>query len=822
MKRIDLNGRWQFRIVLSRGKTVATHVEVQEWMPASVPGTVHTDLLAAGKIPDPFYRMNELDVQWVDTERWVYRKEFDISKDFLDGDAIHLVAEGLDTFAEIILNGKSVAKTSNMFVAHRFAIKSLLKIGNNILEICFDSPTIRIKKLEEQYGALQVSHVPYGVYARVYARKAQYSFGWDWGPKLSTTGIWRSIHLDASCGCRIKSVIARTVKIAKHNADVRVDVELERKGRVPRVLTFELTGKGFAYRKSFAVNGPRKSVTIKIPNPNIWWPNGYGDQPMYQIRISAEAGGIERDTKITAFGIRTVRLLQQKDSEGKSFIMEINGEKIFCKGADWIPSDSFIPRIPESTYERLLTLARDAHMTMIRVWGGGIYEQDTFYELCDRLGLMVWQDFMFACGEYPENRWFLQQVKDEAEKAVTRLRNHPSIVVWCGNNECEWDFCKRNPGKNADDMKGASIFRDLLPSVCQSLDGTRPYWRSSPFGSGFPNDESNGNHHQWSMWGLWKDYKEYESDNARFVTEFGFQAMADAKTYDPVTLPSDRRPQSQVIEHHNKLPEGTQRLFRFQAAHYSVGGDFDDFIYKSQLVQAEALKMAVEHWRRRKFKTAGSLFWQLNDCWPVSSWSVVDSALRPKAAYYYAKKFFAPLLVSFKQMEDGLEVWGTSDVLKPVRCELNVSLWSLNGPGTWTKKISVSLNRNSSKVCLRIKNSSLAGVDTTRNYLLAQLVSGNQILAENRFFFVEPKHLQYEPASISADLEKERDAAYIVTLHSKAFVKNARLEFRSEDPEIEDNYFDIEAGVAKKIRLLSSAPAEMVRENLKVRALFHG
>jgi beta-mannosidase len=328
MKRINLNGQWQFKMLPSSGRTKAAHEDVQNWMPATVPGTVHTDLLAAGKIPDPFYRMNELDVQWIDNQRWVYRKVFDISEDFLNEDAIHLVAEGLDTFAEITLNGRSVAKTSNMFVAHRFAIKRLLKIGNNILEICFDSPMNRIKKLEEQYGALQVSHVPDGVYARVYARKAQYSFGWDWGPKLATSGIWRSIHLEAFCGCRIQSVFARTVRIAKHNADVRVD-ELEREGRESTVLTFELTGKGFAYRESFAVTGPRKSVTIKIPNPNLWWPNGYGDQPLYNVRVSAEAGGIELDTKTTTFGIRTVRLLQQKDSEGKSFIVEINGEKIF-------------------------------------------------------------------------------------------------------------------------------------------------------------------------------------------------------------------------------------------------------------------------------------------------------------------------------------------------------------------------------------------------------------------------------------------------------------------------------------------------------------
>ncbi len=820
MERFDLNGIWKFKAIPRKGKSNAQNAEVCEWMSATVPGTVHTDLLGAGKIPDPYYRMNELDVQWVDSERWIYRREFTIGNEILTCDAVQLVAEGLDTYARVKLNGKDVGETSNMFVENRFDVRQMLKAGNNVLEIIFDSPTIRITKLEEQYGALQVSHVPYGVYARVYARKAQYSFGWDWGPKLATSGIWRSIYLDAFSGCRIKSIFARTVTIAKHNADVRVDVELERKGRASTVLAFELTGKGFAYRKSFAVSGPRKSITIKIPNPNVWWPNGYGDQPMYQVRISAESEGIERDTKTAAFGIRTVRLLQQKDSEGKSFIFEINGVKIYCKGADWIPSDNFIPRVPDTTYERLLTLARDAHMTMVRVWGGGIYEQEHFYELCDRLGLMIWQDFMFACGEYPENRWFLQQVKDEAEKAVTRLRNHPSIVVWCGNNECEWDFCKRNPGKNADDMKGASIFRDLLPSVCKSLDGTRPYWRSSPFGAGFPNDESNGVHHQWDMWGLWKDYRDYEKDSARFVTEFGFQAPASLRTIGMVTMPSDRYPQSRVIEHHNKLPEGTERLYRFQASHLPVGGDFDEFVYKGQLVQAEALKTASEHWRRRKFKTAGSMFWQLNDCWPVTSWSIIDSALRPKAAYYFAKKFYAPILVSFRRTADSIEVWCTNDLLLSIKADLRVTLRSFDGVESWTKLKLVIVAKNSSRLLIRIPKTEMQGVDPSRNYLHARLQASGKDVSENRYYLSEPKHMQWQPMGLTVELAKDGVRSYEVSITSKTLVKNARIEVEGEDVVADDDFFDVDPGVTKRTRIMTDIPFEQLQKKLKIRSLW--
>jgi beta-mannosidase len=816
MKRIDLDGVWRFKAVTPKVNLPADHADIQEWMEASVPGTVHTDLMAAGRIPDPFVRMNELDVQWIDSQRWLYRREFEVDRALLDEEALYLVAEGLDTYARVTLNGRIVGQTADMFVEHRFDVKRFLKVGKNVLEVIFDSPVIRSQKLKQQYGALKVALEPH----RVYVRKAQYSFGWDWGPKLTTSGIWRDIYLDAVSGCRIASVFARAEKITKNNAVVRVTIGLERSTKYSVDVTLEIQGEGFEHRQSFAMRGKAKSLAISVPNPRLWWPNGYGDQPLYQLRVTTSVNGVECDAEVTSFGIRTVRLLQEKDEKGRSFIIEVNGVKIYCKGADWIPCDNFIPRILPSTYERLLSLARDAHMNMIRVWGGGIYEQEVFYELCDRLGLMVWQDFMFACGEYPEQPWFLRLVKDEAAKAITRLRNHPSVTIWCGNNECEWIFCTDNPGKTPDDMCGAAIFRDLLPSLCRSLDGTRPYWRSSPFGIGFPNAESSGNHHQWAVWGLWKDYKEYENDKARFVTEFGFQAPAHPRTFESVTIPSDRTPQSKVFEYHNKLPEGTERLFRFQAAHYTVGTEFDDFIYKGQMVQAEALKTAVEHWRRRKFDTAGSLFWQLNDCWPVSSWAVIDSALRPKAAYYYAKKFFAPILVSFKKREEGLEVYVTNDLLSPVVGELEVTLRSFDGAVAWSKRSQAVIACNASRAVIRIGVPEYDQSDTSQSYLLAQFKVGGEVRSENRFFLCEPKHMQKQTPGIAMELDKVASNTYSMTISSRTFVRGVRIEIEGEDVETDDNCFDIDAGISKKIRIVSQCPEEMVRKRITLRSLW--
>jgi beta-mannosidase len=815
MKKIELDGVWQFKAV-DKYRTLPEQITgITEWMNGTIPGTVHTDLLANGKIPDPFYRMNEQQVQWIDSQQWLYRREFEVDEDFVREKRVELVAEGLDTYAHIRINGIPVAVTANMFVEHRFDVKKFLRGGKNVLEIIFDSPTVRSKALERKHGMLQVANNSH----RAYVRKAQYSFGWDWGPRLTTTGIWRDIRLEACTHVILHAPFVKVISVTKGEAVLELSINAPRFTSGPLQLRTTIWDDKAVATDQRRVNAARMKFRVRMKKPRIWWPNGYGDQPMYRAIFAVVLKGEEIEHIEVPFAIRTVRLLQERDKEGTSFIIEINGEKIFCKGADWIPSDSFIPRISSQTYEKLLSMAKTANMNMLRVWGGGIYEQEVFYELCDRYGLMVWQDFMFACGEYPEVHWFLNQVKDEAEKAVKKLRNHPSIVLWCGNNECEWNFCKDNPGKSPDEMMGSKIFKAILPSICSEFDGTRPYWRSSPFGKGFPNDESNGNHHQWVMWGEWKDYKEYENDNARFVTEFGFQAPPQLRTLDSVTILSDRHPQSQVLEHHNKLPEGTERLFRFQAGHVKVGTDLDDFIYKGQIVQAEALKTAVEHWRRRKFKTAGSLFWQLNDCWPVTSWSVIDSAMRPKAAYYYAKKFFAPALVSFRYTGKRLEVWGTSDLLVPLSAELDVSLRSFDGSVEWSKVTHVIIGRNASKILMRINLSEWSHVDPTQSYFLAQLKKDDVPLSENRYFFVEPKHMVNRPSRIVFELEKEAENVYSITLTSTTLQKNIRIEIENEDADVSDNYFDLDGAIPKLVKIISHLPQELIKERLRLRSL---
>jgi len=804
---IDLTGKWQFRAENVSDRLPRGVHGITRWMKGTVPGTVHTDLMAAGRIPDPFYRMNENDVQWIDRLAWVYRRSFTVPHSLLSEPVIELVAEGLDTFAEIRINGRVLAKTANMFISHRFRLTDLLRPGKNTIEILLDSPTLRSKALEQEYGRLQVALQPH----RVYSRKAQYSFGWDWGPTLTTSGIWRPIRIEAF-GERLKDPFVRVLSANAGEAELEMEVTVE--GWEHAELTLE--GRIDGSETASPVNAGKMVSRFRLANPRLWWPNGYGEQPLYHAEMILRKGDEVVHAIRVPFAVRTVRLIQEVDEEGRSFIFEVNGVRIFCKGAVWIPADAFLPRVEDGTYRRLLKMAVDASMNMIRIWGGGIYERDIFYEECNRLGLMVWQDFMYACGEYPDHPAFLVEARREAEAVVKRLRNHPCIVLWCGNNECEWIFCTANPGKGPDDMRGAAIFREVLPAVMKEFDGTRPYWRSTPFGEGFPNAEGNGNHHQWEVWSMWKDFPIYRQDRARFISEFGFQAPAHRNTIESVLKRGDRDPQSEVMEHHNKQGEGTERLFRFLAAHYRVTGSWEDFLYTGQLLQAEALKCAVEHWRRLKFHTAGALFWQLNDCWPVTSWSVVDSALRPKAAYYAARRFFAPVLVSFAPTDSGVAVWGTNDFLMDLKGRLTLHLLTFRGKIVARKTVRVCIPANGSERLFVVPQSWLR---RGGNYLRVGLADGSRTVSVNRFFFREPKDSEFPPAQIRLRLEKIARGSYRAILRSNVFASGVALSSTRAGVSFHDNFVDLDPGVQHEVPITSRLAASALRRSLKIYAL---
>jgi len=562
---------------------------------------------------------------------------------------------------------------------------------------------------------------------------------------------------------------------------------------------------------------------MKITAPRLWWPSGYGEQPLYDLTASVRSGRNELDSMRKRFGIRSVKLVQKDDEEGETFIFEINGVPIFCKGANWIPADSFLPRVTREDYEDLLSLAVGANMNMLRIWGGGIYESEDFFELCDEKGIMIWQDFMFACAEYPEEKWFWEKVEKEAEKVVKRLRNHPSIVLWCGNNENQWGHFGGWWGKKKK-FYGETIYDKILPEVCARLDPSRPYWPGSPYGGADPNSEAEGDRHNWNVWSSWQDYSMYQRDKGRFISEFGFQAPPTMDTIESFTEENDRWPQSEVMEHHNKMVEGTERLYRFLAGHFKVPEDFEGYVLLTQINQGEALKTGIEHWRRRKFMTSGALFWQLNDCWPVSSWSVIDYYHRPKPSYYYVKRCFTPLLASLVKNKESVDVWVTNDTLEDFRGRVVLKLQTLKGEVVSAAEEKVTVASNSSKMVLSQKLAASVQ-DSSDQFLVVLLYEGDSLVSQNTLFMKRLIHMKLPDPTLRLETEVTGvdKRTFRITLASPVFAKAVRMRLPSDlgRCSYSDNYFDLLPNVDKTVLLKTQKEAspEQLKTMLQVSSL---
>jgi len=752
-------------------------------------------------IPDPFFRLNEKKVAWVEEREWWYRKDFEIPSELISKEKIELVFHGLDTFATIWLNGERVGQTDNMFITWRFDVKGLIEEGVNVLAVKFDSPIRVLDGIEVDKGKLGATEYS----GRVYGRKCQCSFGWDWGPRLPTSGIWKDVEVVAYDITRIENVSARVESLTAGAAELRLEAEVYSAKDLDAEIMFEVSAEGrktvWTISKKLVEGVNVIEADMKIAEPELWWPSDYGGQTLYDLKVSVKSGQDELDHTSRRFGIRSVALVQKDDEEGKTFIFEVNGVPIFCKGANWIPADSFLPRVRREDYEDLLSLAVDANMNMLRIWGGGIYESDDFYELCDEKGIMIWQDFMFACAEYPEEEWFWKKVKKEAEEVIKRLRNHPSIVLWCGNNENQWGHFAGWWGKK-EKLYGETIYDKILPEVCARLDPSRPYWPGSPYGGADPNSEAEGDRHNWFVWSWWQDYTMYGRDRGRFISEFGFQAPPTMETIESFTEEKDRWPQSEVMEHHNKMVEGTERLYRFLAGHFKVPEDFDRYVFLAQINQGEALKTGIEHWRRRKFMTSGTLFWQLNDCWPVSSWSVIDYYHRPKPSYYYVKRCFSPVLVSLVRKDKSVDVWVTNDTLKAFRGRVVLKLQTLKGEVLSTTEEKITVPANSSRMVLR-KELQVPDKEAASRLLAALLYGGEELLSQNTLFLKRYKHVELPEPKIKAETEAaDTDKrTFRIAVSSPVFAKAVHLRLPSDlgRCSYSDNYFDILPNTEKTV-----------------------
>ena len=640
----ELNKNWTFSLTESSSSFESiTNKKLKsgKQFAATVPGTIHTDLLDNKLIDDPFYSDNELRVGWITECDWIYQTKFDFNGNTKNN--VNLVFEGIDTISEIHLNDRKLGETDNMFLTYSYNVRNILKSTNNNLKVILKSPIRYTLQQEKQYGKLPVALNS----SRVYIRKAQYSFGWDWGPSFPTSGIWRSVYLREEPNSRIESLGFNTKNISKKFADVEVVTKVDSFSSKNISLLVTMSDGETVYEKKIPIQDSKESrVAFRIKYPKLWWPNGEGGQNLYQLKLKiVDDQNVVIDEAQKKVGIRTIELIL-KDKDDSTFKFRINNKDIFVKGVNWIPADSFLPRVTQKKNSALLSLAKQANINMVRVWGGGIYENDEFYDLCDELGLLIWQDFMFACGAYPEHDEFISNISKEVTQNVLRLQHHACLAIWCGNNENEWIWVQEQK-ISYKKMPGYKIYHSVIPNILNEIDPERPYWQSSPFGNDDdPNSFDSGNTHQWKIWSMWIDYNNVKDDKSLFVTEFGFQGPANKDTLEKSLPVKNRKISDEIFEHHNKQVEGPERLIRFLSGHLPIKTEWDDYLYLAQLNQAFALKTCLEYWRTNG-RTNGSIIWQLNDCWPVTSWAIVDSDIKPKMAYYFVKNTFAPQLLSF-------------------------------------------------------------------------------------------------------------------------------------------------------------------------------
>jgi beta-mannosidase len=821
MQKQSLTGAWQFR-----------QAGAQDWLPAQVPGGVHTDLLALGRIPDPFVADNELKVMWVAETDWEYRHSFNVDKGLLTQDNVTLVCDGLDTLADVYLNGEFLGHADNMFRCWEWDVKDLLHTGENEIRIYFGSPVRFITAKQAQLPLLGGGDIPGGPHLR----KAPCHWGWDWGPKLPPIGVWKEIRLEGYA-VRFEDVHVRQ-ELDETSATVSADITVETDGwdGIQAVLTVTSPeGETFQAEESLLtlIEGDPSfaNLSVQIPNPQLWWPNGYGDQPLYEVEVVLKDGKDILDRRIYKIGLRTVELSQEPDQWGKEFAFYVNGVRLFAKGADWIPTDSLPTRITEPMLEGLLQSAVDANMNMLRVWGGGYYPEDMFYDLCDRLGLLVWQDFMFACGIYPADADFFENVRIEAVENIRRLRHHAALAIWCGNNEMEQGWCDWGWNKPEDPINQRlkdgydRMFHHMLPELLEIEDPDHPYWPSSasantPFEGA--NNQVQGDCHYWDVWHGRKPFTAYRTQFPRFMSEFGFQALPPLKTIATYADPADWNMTSYIMEHHQRSGSGNGLMIAQMTDTFRMPRHFPSLVYLSLILQAEGIRYGVEHWRRNRNRVSGTLIWQLNDCWPVASWASLDYFGRWKALHYAAKRFYAPLLLSVADHGKTMKIHVTSDLVEPVDVEIRWRLETLDGKALQKGEQVIRAEALADTLVSTHDFSPQVSADNQRNVVfVAEMWRDGQLAATSVTPFVANKHLELRKPGLKTQVSVEGQTLY-VDITARSLARFVELSLDDADVVFSDNYFDLPAG--RTVRISAPLPegwsAAQAESALKVQSLY--
>jgi len=850
---LDLGGAWRFRAV---GET--------DWAEALVPGTVHADLLRTGRIEDPFYRDNELKAQWVEGREWEYEHDFEVAPVLLAADRVMLECRGLDTIAELTLNGRPLAKTINMWIEYAFDVKSRLRPGINTLRIVFRSPLAwseAQRRTEPKAKSFCRPGSP-GLDARkglsFWLRKEACSFGWDWAPRLVGCGIWKAIRLAAYEAGRIEDVsIGQDLTNPKSaRLTVETQVALFAGEKLQLEIEVKLKSRRIASAMQRVSASERIRTVLEVPQPKLWWPQGWGRQPLYTVTFTLRADGRVAHEQRRRIGLRTVELLREKDARGEGFAFRVNGRVLAAKGANWVPLDALPGRLTEAHYRRMLDAARDANFNMLRIWGGGRYEADVFYEACDERGLLVWHDFMFAVGPYIANAAYVANVRSEISNVVRRLRHHPCIALWCGNNESESNmttghaWTKHHP--TATWAEYDAIFHRAIPREVAKHDPARPYWPSSPH---HPRDRAkrgadweggSGNAHSWKVWHEAEPFSYFERfSRMRFVTEFGFESLPPTETIRAFTAPADRRFNSYVLDHHEKAgvmkrsvlevsppDRGSARLARYVAGYYPMPGNLEEWVYITQLMHGEGLRVGVEAVRRAFPSATGVLFWQFGDIWPVTSYASVDYHGRWKGPQYFARRFFNPVLVGAEVKDTAVTLWASNDGLNPMQARLEWRLARFDNTIVERGETTVSLAAGASKVLARLsfpqvaedpahatyRNDSFA--NTGRYYLWYQLRRDLRVLSANAAFFAPAKYLQLPDPALRVTWRRRGDR-HFASVSSRAFAAFVELSLRRGYAQFSDNFFHLLPGEVREVEV-TDATTPLAAGAITVRSLALG
>lgn len=805
------------------------------WVGASVPGDVHTALTQRGIIDPPYYGHNDIKSRWVEQKEWWYRTSFTLDQISGEGERTEIHFEGLDTFASVYVNGHEIGRTENMLRSYRFDITRVIRKGWNSIAIRFDPLSIHYQDKELFDWSSYTKERPW-------IRKAAMNYGWDWGPRMVTAGIWGKVHIKQYRKARIENVYARTIQADHHLAIVHLTAKIKkyhREASCSVIMALKDQDGKVVDQATASVDSGTSHIELRIPEPQLWWTHDLGTPYLYQLEVRLFDKEDIVDSYEEAFGVRIVELAL-KDAKGRdTFAFLLNGVKVYAKGANWIPADHLIGSIPDQKYKDLIDLAVTGQMNMLRVWAGGIYEKDVFYEECDRRGILVWQDFAFANALFPDfNHDFMENVRGEVIDNVIRLRNHASLALWCGNNEIDWLYdMKTASGDITSPFYGESIYHELIPEVLEELDPLRPYWPSSPYGAkgGYDaNDPGSGDRHNWQVWhgsvyprmsgevpvldysieGV--SFKNYKQDNALFSSEFGMHASANRYTLEKNIPEGQFYWGSPEMAYRNK-DTNHQKGILLMEGYTGIPKDIEEYMNFSMLTQAEGLKYGIEHFRRNQAQNSGALVWQLNDSWPGTSWSMIDYELLPKASFYYGKRFFAPILLSLDyEPGEELKVWLINDTLKMCQGTLELKVFTFDGEEVYSSSIDAVSEAQSANCYITLEEAEVLQGRRAEEVII-ELSSSSIPVPVNRYYLRDPKDIVLPDADLLVQVDEGSSEVTVTALGT--FARFVKLELPLGNVIYSDNYFDLLPGEEKQVQIHHRHGAELPWSALRVSAL---